>query len=153
MKLEITDNDISQAKMYRHTLVVGATSLAEIGLWATDRLAQLTSKDSRLVALSKCASQPMAIVLAILSQFEPRSEDDNWRRMTKKQVYQTLVTKDVKLHPLVSYFYNLALSGEIPAYDCAVLYQFELEYDCLLAGFAEQSEVDLRVRSFFQLSA
>jgi hypothetical protein len=149
MKVLKSTNYASQAKAYSHQLTLGLGSVSEVVNWANSILSSLHNADDNLTELASCKQQTNKQVLVILSQFIPPPEDDTWWRLTKKMISQALDEHNIQAVRAVSYFYDLAVDGVIPPYDREALYQFELEYACLNEGFAEQIEVDNKVKYFF----
>ena len=149
MKVIKSTNYASQARAYSHKLALGIGSVPEVVNWANSIVSSLHTADDCLTELAGCKQLTSKQVLVILSQFIPPSEDDTWWRLTKKMISQTLDEHNIQAVRAVSYFYDLAVDGVIPPYDREALYQFELEYACLNEGFAEQIEVDNKVKHFF----
>lgn len=138
----------NQAKAYKHTLNLGIVEVAEISDWANQLIATQCLLDQKLTKLASDVNQQQTQVLAILAQFNPAIDDDTWWLMIKERVGVALINGIVSAEKITSYFHNLALDGEIPAYDCEALYQFELEYSCLSEGFSSQDEIDMKVMKF-----
>jgi hypothetical protein len=145
----MTEQDIkSQACALKHALCIGLIDVKQIVDWADALILKVLSVDDWLTDLALCKSVSQAITLLAFVPGESTPED--WWPLLKQQTTQALDTGFVEPQTVVTYCYNLALSGDVPAYDCASLYQFELEYDSIFSGYGTQAEVDTQVLKFFK---
>ena len=137
----------TQAFALKHALCMGAVSVNTVVSWADDVYRSSTDVADWLatIALSKTPDQAISALSAVPTGV---CSEDSWPWL-KQLIAKALATQQTSPQAVAGYCYNLALNGDVPAYDCEALYQFELEYDCVFAGFASQQEVDKQVITFF----
>lgn len=136
-----------QARVLQHALSINLVELKHAVGWAATQAGTDADPDDGLPDLARCQSTQQAV--CILSQLAKGASTDAWWPQFKQQLASAVDTGSMQPQVAAQYCYNLALNGDIPAYDCEALYQFELEYDSLFAGHGTQDEVDAQVRRFF----
>ncbi|WP_340680924.1 hypothetical protein [Paraglaciecola sp.] len=137
----------SQACALKHALCIGLVDVIYVVDWADTLIGHAEEVDDWLEDLARCKTASQAMTL--LANVPSEATAEQWWPLFKQKVAKALEAKAVNLQTVVSYCYNLALSGDIPAYDCDALYQLELEYDSLFTGYGTQAEVDTQVVKFF----
>jgi hypothetical protein len=144
----MSEQDIkTHACALKHALCIGLVELRLVVTWAealirgSDNVADWLAD----LALSQSTNQAMSF----LTNVPGESTAELWWPLLKQQIATALESGITEPQAVATYCYNLALSGDIPAYDCEALYQFELEYDSIFSGYGTQAEVDIQVRRFF----
>lgn len=140
-------NFSSQACALKHLLRMGLIEVKQVVSWTDMVIIDTDTVPAWLteLALSKTSSQ----AITFLGQVPGETTPELWWPLLKQQVAKELDFGDMNLAKVVTYCYNLALSGDIPAYDCEALYQLELEYDSIFTGYGTQAEVDVQALRFF----
>ena len=137
----------SQACALKHILCMGLIDVEQVVTWAESMILIVDTVPDWLTELSLSKTSSQAITS--LGQVPGETTAELWWPLLKQQVAKELDCGDVNLAKVVTYCYNLALSGDIPAYDCEALYQLELEYDSIFTGYGTQAEVDVQALQFF----
>ena len=143
----IENNIKSQACALKHMLCMGLIEVEHVVSWADNLIADIDILPDWLTELALCKTINQAITY--LGQTPGELPPELWWPLLKQQIAKELDFKEVNRQAVVTYCYNLALSGEIPAYDCEALYQLELEYDSIFTGYGTQAEVDVQALQFF----
>ena len=139
----------NQACAFTHGLNLGLLNIEELIIWADTLLAGNDSVPQCLAELMQCRDKSVEQLISLLSQVPGNVVAELWWPMFKKLVANALENQKVQPQTIATYCYNLALNGDVPAYDCETLYQIELEYDCIITGYGTQTEVDAQVVRFF----
>ncbi|KXI27835.1 hypothetical protein [Paraglaciecola hydrolytica] len=138
----------SQACALKHAVCIGLVDVKYLVDWADALISHADEVDDWLAELALCKTASQA--MSLLANVPGKATAELWWPLFKQQVVKALDTGFVELQILATYCYNLALSGDIPAYDCEALYQLELEYDSLFTGYGTQAEVDAQASRFFR---